>query len=322
MTPSSPAPVTLVVGAEELLVDRAVAAVVAQARSGGEGIDVRTVSAVGLEVGVISGLASPSLFEDRKVLVVRDAQDAATALADELRGLLVDVPEDLHLVLVHKGNQAGRALLKAARDAGAQEVACPKITKRSDRVGFLAAEFRSARRKVTPDAVDLLVDAVGEDLRALAGACSQLVADTDGGIDADVVRRYYAGRAEVTGFAVADRAVEGRTEEALVQLRWALATGTDPVPIVAALAAALRGIVKVASAPRGLRGADLARELAMPPWKVDVLRRQSRGWSGEGIAAAIAAVARADAEVKGAGADPAYAVEKAVVTVARARGSR
>ena len=54
-----------------------------------------------------------------------------------------------------------------------------------------------------------LIDAVGNDLRELAAAVSQLVADTPGPIDESAVRRYYSGRAEATSFTVADCAVEG-----------------------------------------------------------------------------------------------------------------
>ena len=72
-----------------------------------------------------------------------------------------------------------------------------------------------------------LLDAVGNDLRELAAACGQLAADTSGVIDQAVVARYYRGRAEATGFSVADRAVEGRLAEALEKLRWALAVGVS-----------------------------------------------------------------------------------------------
>jgi DNA polymerase-3 subunit delta len=47
-----------------------------------------------------------------------------------------------------------------------------------------------------------------------------------------------------------------------------------------------------------------------------------RGWSADGVSVALRAVAEADAAVKGGAADPAYALEKAVVTIARAARSR
>ena len=160
------------------------------------------------------------------------------------------------------------------------------------------------------------------DLRELSAACAQLISDTDAAVTPEVVTRYYAGRAEVTSFQVADLAVEGRTSEALKQLRFAIGCGVAPVLVTSALAQSLRSIGRVASAPRGARPADLARDLGMPPWKVDVVRRQIRGWNGDALAVAIAAVAAADGAVKGAGGagDPGYALEKAVVQICQARG--
>ena len=55
----------------------------------------------------------------------------------------------------------------------------------------------------------------------------------------------------------------------------------------------------------------------MPPWKIDRVRQQMRGWTPDAVALALRAVAAADAGVKGGGDDPEYALEKAVVTIAR-----
>jgi len=102
-------------------------------------------------------------------------------------------------------------------------------------------------------------------------------------------------------------------------LRHALQAGVAPVLVTSALASSLRGLVHVGSAPRGMSQGDLARHAGLPPWKVDVVRRQLRGWDGEGLSVAIRAVAAADAEVKGAGGDPTYALERLVVTVTGSR---
>ena len=186
------------------------------------------------------------------------------------------------LVLLHAGGAKGKGLLDAARKAGAREVVCPKMTKPADRLAFVRTEFRAAGRSATPEACQALVDALGSDLRELASACSQLAADVEGPIDEAVVARYYTGRAEATGFEVADLAVTGRTAEALERLRWALAVG-QPLPgITFALASGVRSIGKLATAPRGARPGDLARDLGMPPWKIDRVRQQMRGWSADG----------------------------------------
>ena len=86
-----------------------------------------------------------------------------------------------------------------------------------------------ARREVGEDAAEALLAAVGNDLRELVAACSQLVADTGGRIDVPTVARYYKGRAEVSGFTVADAAMVGDVPAALEALRWALHIGVDPV---------------------------------------------------------------------------------------------
>ncbi|UER53201.1 hypothetical protein HJG43_09475 [Kineosporiaceae bacterium SCSIO 59966] len=77
--------------------------------------------------------------------------------------------------------------------------------------------------------------------------------------------------------------------------------------------------MKVGSAGPG-RPADLAKQLGMAPWQVERARRDLRGWTPQGLAAALHALADADVAVKGGGRDPVYAAEKAVIAVAAARG--
>jgi DNA polymerase-3 subunit delta len=139
-------------------------------------------------------------------------------------------------------------------------------------------------------------------------------------IEAETVELWFGGRVEVTGFKVADAAVAGRADQALSLLRHALATGADPVPLVAALAMKLRALAKVSGVGRG-RSADQAAALGMAPWQVDRARRELSGWTERGIADAIVAIAEADTAVKGGGRDPVYAVERAVLTIARSRGA-
>ena len=316
------APLTLAVGQEDLLLDRVVQQVVAAARAADADTDVRDLTSDALQPGTLAELTSPSLFAERKVVIVRNAQDLSADTIKDVKKYLDAPVEEITLVLLHAGGAKGKAMLDAARKAGAREVACPKMTKAGDRLAFVRGEFRTLGRSATPEASQALVDSIGSDLRELASACAQLAADVEGTIDVAVVARYYTGRAEATGFEVADLAVTGRTAEALERLRWALAVG-QPLPgITFALASGVRAIGKLASAPRGANPGQLARELGMPPWKIDRVRQQMRGWTGDGVSVALRAVAEADAAVKGGGADPAYALEKAVVEIARASRAR
>ncbi|WP_019633954.1 DNA polymerase III subunit delta [Actinomadura atramentaria] len=318
----APEPLTLIVGDEELLVDRAVGEIVAAARSGDPDTEVVDLAPGALEPGRLAELTSPSLFGGGKVIVLRAAQDLGKDLTAEVLRYAKSPAEDVRLVAVHHGGAKGKALVDGLAKAGARKIACPRIAKAGERVDFIRAEIRGSGGKISADAARTLLEAVGNDLRELAGACSQLVADTGGKVDDAAVARYYRGRAEVSGFTVADRAIDGQLAEALEQLRWALSTGVPPVLIVSALAQGVRGLAKVGGAPRGARAAGLAKELGMPPWKIERVQRQLRGWSGDGVARALTAVTEADAAVKGGAADPAYALEKTVSTIVAARASR
>src|SRR5690348_9498349 len=312
--------VSVVTGDEELLVERAVARLTAAAGDGAAG--AREVSAGALAPGELALITAPSLFDAVPVVVVRDAQDAGKEVAEELATLAADPPPDLTLVITHAGGAKGKALLTKLTGGGAQVAQYPKITRIGDRMGFIREEFRAEGRRIDDGGLRALIDALGSDLREIASACAQLAADTTGLIDQTTVARYYRGRAEASGFAVADRAVEGRLAEALEYLRWALAIGVSPVLITSALAQGVRLIGRVGAASRSQPAAALAAELGAPPWRIDKVRRQLRGWTPDGITRALTAVAEADARVKGEGANPGYALEVAVRTIVASRTSR
>ncbi len=313
---AAPAPVVLVTGTEALLAERAVNRVVRLAREADPGLEVTRIGAADYTPGRLLVATSPSLFAEGRVVVL-DGLEAGTdqALA-EAQAYLADPQDDTILVLRHGGGARGKRLLDAVRAAGIVVVVCEPVRSDADKVAFASAELQSAGRRADARAVRALVDAVGSDLRELAAACAQLVADTTGLITAETVRRYYGGRVEATGFQVADAALAGDAGRALALLRHASATGLDPVPLVAALAAKVRTLAQVAAA-RG-RGAAAVRELGLAPWLVDRALSELRHWTPESLAEAVLTVARADAEVKGESRDRDYAVERAVLRLARA----
>ena len=245
------APVTLVVGEEEFLVDRAVRELIAAARAGQEGDagDVHDRDAADLAPGELDSLTSPSLFGGGSVVVIRSAQNASKDVTAELTRYLSRPAEDAVLILTHAGGAKGKDLLAAAKTAKAQILERPKLTRFSERLDFIKSEFRRLGRSADDAAARALLDAVGSDLRELAAACDQLAADEEDRVDEAVVARYYRGRAESTGFSVADRAVEGHLAPALEQLRWALATGVSPVLICSALAQGVRLLGRVVQRP-------------------------------------------------------------------------
>ena len=313
-------PVTLVVGEEELLVSRAVSRVVRAARDRTPDIDVRDLEASALQPGNLGELLSPSLFGDERVVVLRAAQDLGKDVAAEVLAYAGDPLPEVLLVVLHAGGAKGKALLSSLAASGARRVEAAKVTRAGERRDLVRAELRSDGRHVSEDAVTALVDAVGNDLRELCSAAEQLLSDTEGPITEQAVGRYHRGRAESSGFTVADRAVDGDLAGALELARWGRSTGLAPVLVTSALASTLRSVAQVASAGRLSSGA-LAGQLGMPTWKVEKTQRQARGWRPEGLSQALRAVASADGDVKGGAADQAYAVERALLAVVQARGA-
>lgn len=312
------APVILVVGPEELLAERAVEAVEREVCARRPDAEVSELDGVTFDVGRFRELVSPSLFGGDRVLVVQGLPAAGPA-SQVLERYVADPSDDVVLVLVHDGGARGKKVLDAARANGARQIACAKLTRQDERVDFIRAEVVAAGGRTDQSAARAILDAIGPDLRELSAASRQLAFDSGGLVDAAAVQRYYRGRADVKGWTVADRAIEGRLPAAMEELRWALSLGTEPVLIVGALATGLRSIARVGGR-RGSPEATIARELGMPPWKVRNVKRQVDGWTPAGIEQALTAVAQADVDVKGATAHPAYALERAVTAICTARG--
>jgi len=312
---------TLVSGPESLLADRAVERIRRQIVQEAPDTELSEIEAVRVDAGKLAEATSPSLFTTSRALVLTDAANLAPDLYPLVLELAATSVPELAVVVVHGGGQKGKGLLDKLKAVGVEVVDCPPV-KTWELPQFVAAETRQLGATIDAGAAQSLVDAVGHDLRALAAAVSQLVADGEGGpVTSEQVRQYFGGRSEVTSFAVADAALAGRTGVAMEQLRWALSTGAAPVLVTSALASGLRGLGKLITAPGGLRDADLARDVGVPPWKLKSMRTQARGWDQAGLAAALTAVAAADADIKGAADDAGFALERAVLIVARARRS-
>ncbi|BBZ08423.1 hypothetical protein MDOR_25920 [Mycolicibacterium doricum] len=306
----------LVLGDEELLVERSVAAVLknARKRAGTHDVPVNRLRAGEVSTSELAELLSPSLFSDERVVVLESAAEAGKDAVALIATAAADLPPGTMLVVVHSGGGRAKALADQLKKLGAEVHPCTKIVKAADRADFLRKEFRGHKVKVTDDTVTAVLDAVGSDIRELAAACSQLVADTAGEVDAAAVRRYHSGKAEVKGFDIADKAVTGDVAGAAEALRWAMLSGEPQVVLADALAEAVHTIARVA--PLSGDPYRLAGELGMPPWRVQKAQKQARRWSRASVAEAMRLVAALNADVKGAAADADYALESAVRRVA------
>lgn len=278
--------------------------------------ELTSLSAKDYRAGQLTVVTSPSLFDEPKIVEVENlAQMSDNFLADALA--YAQAPSDSTVVVLsHSGGNRGKKLIDTVRASRTFPlVECKPLKTEKDKIDFVLYEFRSLGKKITPGAATALAQATS-DTAELASACRQLAEDGPESIDEATVDRYYGGRTEVTAFKVSDAAVAGNSREAIKLLRQALDTGSDPIPMLGALAARMRNIAKV----HGTRGgaSQLASELKIAPWQVEAAQRDSRRYTPSDLATIMQVLADTDAALKGENLDPLYPLEKAVLTVSRA----
>jgi len=305
----------LILGSEGALSDRAVTKLTAQLKE--SNCEITNLFAGETIVGDIADALAPSLFSEKRALILRDLQDLPEDNREEIIRYLAAPDESMTVIFLHKGGVKGKALLDAIKKVKPEIISCEPLKKETEKEDFVKSLFLDTGRKASPGAISALVAALGSDMRELQSAISQICADAPAGvIDEVMVDKFHQGRIETTGFDVADAVIEGNVSGALIALRSALETGTDPVMITSAIASALRSLAKVSGVNRGTKSFELAGQLGMAPWQIDKARRQLHRWSPGAIANAVGVIATADAQVKGAASDPIYALEKAVVRIA------
>ncbi|MFJ3392432.1 DNA polymerase III subunit delta [Leifsonia aquatica] len=316
-----PAPVVLVSGTEGFLADRAIRALRDVLKAEDPSLEISDVSAADYAPGELITLASPSLFGEPRLIRVDAVEKCTDAFLTETLEYLATPADGTVVVLRHGGGVRGKKLLDAIRagSGGGIEIVCTELKKDAEKYEFAQAEFASAGRKVTAGALRAITSAFSDDLAEMAAACQQLISDAAEQITEATVDKYYGGRVETNAFQVADSAIAGRHGEALITMRHALASGADPVPMVAAFASKIRTMAKVSGA-RGGSG-QLAQQFGLAPWQVDRAKRDLQGWTEDGLGRCIEVLAETDANVKGGGRDPVFALERMIRIVSgRGRG--
>lgn len=303
-------PIHLVLGEDDFLAERATKDIINQLNPAAE---ITRLRAGEITEGEVAMVTSPSLFAEERIVIFEKTELAGKEPLDVLLEACVNPAPGMTLIVQHTGKGRQPQVVKKLQVIAEVHNANP--LKGNELKSWLQKEFQRHGIRPTPDVVHALLESVGSDLRELASAVSQLVADTEGEITVKTVHTYYTGVAEVAGFDIADEAVAGRADRALASTRRALQLGTSPVAIAAALAAKVGDIAKLYD----VRGNpdQLARSLGMHPYAAKKTMQIARNWSGAAVSAAVIIVADLEAEVKGQGGQPEFAIENAVRQIAK-----
>ena len=298
--------ITIAVGSETALVDRVKASTLASVTKEVTDITRIVVDPSNDEAAAnIAQACAATLFGEDVLVVIGGIDALDDDGADSLKEVFADLPENVWLLLTHPGGNKRKPLIDAAVKAGAEKIECKDIKGGRETIAFLTKEVTRRKRKMTPSALNLLVESFGQDFPALINAIGQLCSDVEvDPIDEVHVRTYFEGTAPISGYAISDAIWEKRTVDAMKLLRQSVVE-SDPgrvgVTTVTAMASGLRSMILVGGSAPGASDNEVAREAGVPPWKVKTLRTQWSRWSGDQrkLASLVVAIAEADPAMKG-----------------------
>jgi DNA polymerase-3 subunit delta len=250
--------------------------------------------------GETSDLATPSLWGERRALLVTECQALPESGARELKAYLeAPSPEAVcALTLVTRGKRPP-ALAKVVQSGGG--LVRPISIRRQDLPKWVQDRSRSHAVEMTLAASAALVGTLGEDPAVLDQALEQLAAAFPGRpVDAEEVRAQFQGLGEQQVWDLCDRALSGRLPEALVTLRALLDAKADPLLILGGIASRVRDVMRVRSLPDRMPAEDAARAAGLRfDWQVKRYRAQGRRFTPEELAALHARIVDTDRALKG-----------------------
>src|SRR6201999_2446731 len=129
----------LVLGDEDLLVERAIADVLraARRRAGTDDVPVNRVRAGDVGVYEMAERLRPSLFADERGVVLQAAGEGGKEAAELIANAAADVPQGTELVIVHSGGGRAKALANSIRALGAKEPPRARTNKAGERLDFV-----------------------------------------------------------------------------------------------------------------------------------------------------------------------------------------
>jgi DNA polymerase-3 subunit delta len=255
--------------------------------------------------GETADLATPSLFGERRALLVSNAKalpdDGVRELARYLEAPDPGAPLVLVAVVGDRA-KAPAALVKLVKGVGT--VTEVKI-QRKELPGWLLKRATAKGLDLAPDGAAALVDTLGEDPGALERALEQLATAFSGErITREIVARQFRGLGEQHVWDLCDRAFSRDLPGAMRSLRTLLEAGEAGLMLLGAITSRLRDLIRVASLPERLAPADAARQAGLRfDWQVRRYRQQAKRFSAEDLAGLHERIAWADRALKSGATD-------------------
>ena len=264
---------------------------------------------------VLEAARTGSLFSTRRAVVVRNAE-ALKGDGDDAVAYLASPSADAALILMAAKPDKRK---KPWKDVMARANVVPADPLKPGAVRTkVRDEVRKRRLPLEEEAVQALIDLVGQDLRRLMGELEKLEAFAEGRqgrLTADDISAVLGRGIGPPIYKMSDALCARQPDAVLALMDVALDEGVPSLVILVALHRALRQ-VRAAGAMRAARmPPDAIAAKLLPPqmkFKIDSLLQAARAWPDADLAKAIAALDRADRRIKNS-ADARAALQVAIV---------
>jgi DNA polymerase III subunit delta len=311
-------PVYLIYGDEELLLERAVRRLRDRLEKVAD-LDFNFDAFEGDSADVDDVIAAANtlpFMSEKRLVVLRDADRMSTAALNVLADYVANPSEQTVLVLVARKLAKNTRLYKNVEKMGqAFEWAKPK---RGEYPAEVVKMFSARGRQVTHDAAELLVRAVGRDLRRLESEVGKVVAYAGDKqtLNREDMETVIAFVAPLSVFDFTD-ALGARDCRAALRLLAMLVGQGESVHGLHAMA--LRHVRSLLAAraliARGVNAGGMGRDLGMPDWQARKVAQQAGRFDTAELTSALRGLAEAEHKMKTSQADARLVLERWVVSL-------
>ncbi len=295
-------PVYVLVGTETLLIERVLVALRrAIDEDGVPGFNLELFDGRSLDASkVISAAQTLPMMADRRLVIVRHVDAMAASEQNELAAYL-EAPSDSSSVVLTADKLDGRGkLAKIAKKKGYLIEA--KGLRGRELREFVRNEVRDREHSIANDAIEGLLDAVGEDLGAIDDAIERLSLFVGAGqrIDLDAVSKCVSRVRVETIWTLVDAIGLKDRKKGVAAAQSLLDDREPPLRLLAMVARQLRIVARMRQAlSEGLRAQEAAKRAGAPPFKARELTESARQFNADSLRHAFSVIAQTDRALKG-----------------------
>ena len=269
--------------------------------TGAPGFNTEIFDGKGLEAArAISAARTLPMMAEKRLILIRHV-DAMTPTEQNALTLYLDDPADSGCLVMTADKLDGRSkLAKAAKKKGVLVDAKP-LRGRQLRE-FIRAEAGARDHNIAPQAVETLLDAVGDDLSAIDDAMERLSLFVGAGqrIDADAVMQCVTRIRVESIWSLVDAIGLKDRRKGIAAAQSLLDDREPPLRLLAMVARQLRIVARMREAlSEGLRPQEAAKRAGAPPFKAADLTESARRFTADSLGQAFALIAETDRALKG-----------------------